>query len=161
MALLFQAFDAATVAPQDSFDCLPAGIYNAQATDSEVKSTKAGNGTILAFTFTVLDGQFTGRKVFCNLNIANPNRVAEEIAQKQLSQFCHAAGVLQVKDSAQLHNRPVKIKVKIKKDDQYGDKNEISAFEAIKNGVSPAAPASFAPPPQPARAPAAAPWGAR
>jgi len=158
MAQLFAQFDATTVAPQDSFDCLPAGVYIAQATDSEIKPLKSGKGNSLNFTFTVLDGQFSGRKVFARLNIQHENKTAEDIAQKQLSQLCHAAGVLKVSDSAQLHGKPVKIKVSIRKDDsgQYGDQNEIKAFEAIKNS----APSGFAPPP-PQRAPAATPWGAK
>lgn len=158
MAQLFNAFDATTVAPQDSFDCIPAGVHTAQATDSDIKPTKDGTGTRLNFTFRILDGQFAGRVVFCSLNIANKSKIAEDIAQKQLSQFCHAAGVLKVSDSSQLHNRPVRIKVKIQKDDQYGDKNEISAFEAINNSV---APAGFAPPPAAPRAPTATPWGSK
>ncbi len=160
MALLFQAFDAATVAPQDSFDCLPAGVYIAQATDSEIKPLKSGNGSALNFTFSILDGQFTGRKVFARLNIQHTNKQAEDIAQKQLSQLCHAVGVLKVSDSSQLHNKPVKIKVSVRKDDsgQYGDQNEIKAFEAVKNSV---APGGFAPQPAAARQPAATPWGAK
>lgn len=160
MAQLFAQFDATTVAPQDTFDCLPAGIYIAQATDSEIKPLKSGNGSALNFTFTVLDGQFAGRKLFARLNIQHSNKTAEDIAQKQLSQLCHAAGVLKVSDSSQLHNKPVKIKVSIRKDDsgQYGDQNEIKAFEAIK---SIAAPTGFVPPPPPPRAPAATPWGAK
>ena len=166
MAKLFNTFDATTVAPRDSFEPIPAGIYTAQATDSDIKPTKDGTGSRLNFTFRILDGQFTGRVVFCSLNIANKSKIAEDIAQKQLSQFCHAAGVLKVSDSSQLHNRPVRIKVKIQKDDQYGDKNDISAFEAIKNsvapsGFSPPGVASFAPPPAAPRAPTATPWGAK
>lgn len=160
MAQLFAQFDATTVAQQDSFEVIPAGIYIAQATDSEIKPLKSGNGSALNFTFTVLDGQFTGRKLFARLNIQHTNKQAEDIAQKQLSQLCHAAGVLKVSDSSQLHNRPVKIKVSVRKDDsgQYGDQNEVKAFEAIKNS---AAPAGFAPPPPQQRAPAATPWGAK
>lgn len=166
MAQLFNTFDATTVAPQDSFDCIPAGVYTAQATESEIKPTKDGTGTRLNFTFRILDGQHVGRVVFCSLNIANRSKVAEDIAQKQLSQFCYAVGVLKVSDSSQLHNRPVRIKVKIKTDDQFGDKNEISAFEAIKNsvapsGFSPPVGASFAPPPAAPRAPTATPWGSK
>ncbi len=159
MALLFQAFDAATVAPSDSFECIPAGVYVAQATDSEIKPLKSGNGNALNFTFTILDGQHTGRKLFARLNIQHSNKTAEDIAQKQLSQFCHAAGVLKVSDSSQLHMKPVKIKVSIRKDDsgQYGDQNEVKGFEAVKNGASPG---PIAPLPA-ARAPAATPWGAK
>ena len=36
-----------------------------------------------------------------------------------LSAICHAAGVLQLRDSAQLHNKPMRIRVNIKKSRGY------------------------------------------
>lgn len=169
-------FNASNVAPQESFTPIPAGIYIAQITDSDIKALKNGNGQSLAMTFDVLDGQYKGRKVFARLNVQHNNPQAEQIAQKQLSQLCHAIGVMQVADSAQLHNRPMKIKVKIRKDDtgQYNDQNEISAFESIGNAapmaqsgfIAPTKPAAFSPAPQAAFVPpqaataAQSPWGA-
>ena len=68
-----------------------------------------------------------------------------------------AAGVLQVDDTAQLHGRPVRAKVKIRKDPsgQYEEQNEVSGFEA---GAGAAAPAIQSPVPSPAAAASAAPW---
>lgn len=155
-------FDATQVAPQESFTPIPAGIYIAQAIDSEVKPLKSGNGQALNLTFEVLDGQFKGRKVFSRLNIQHTNQQAEQIGQKQLSQLCHAAGVLKVNDSAQLHQRPVRIKVKIRKDEtgQYGDQNEIAAFESVGNVVPTTAPSgAFVPAPPAAPAAPTTPWG--
>lgn len=150
-------FNAATVAPQQSFNPLPAGVYSVVATDSEVKPTKNGSGQVAQFTMQVVEGEHTGRKIFARFNIANQNPEAERIGQSQFSAFCHAAGVLQVSDTAQLHGRPVRAKVKIRKDPsgQYEDSNEVSGFEAGTTG--PAAPAIQSPVAAPAAA-ATAPW---
>jgi hypothetical protein len=146
-------FDASKVDPTPSFPVIPASIYLAQIVESEVKQTKAGTGSYAALTFEVLDGEHKCRRVFTNINIANANPEAERIGQKTLSQLCHAIGVLQLTDTVQLHNRPVRIKVVVKKDEQYGDKNEVKGFEAAAGVVLPpdaaaaaAAPAKAAPP---------------
>jgi hypothetical protein len=130
-------FDASTVQPNDSFSPIPAGSYIAQVTDSSIKPTKSGSGTILNITWTILDGKFANRKVFDRINIANQNPEAEKIGQRQLSSICHAAGVLKLQDSNQLHGKPVKITVKIRQDAQYGDSNEVKAYESA--GAMPAA----------------------
>lgn len=165
MALL--NFNAANVQPTSSFDPIPAGDYIAQITDSSIKPTKSGTGMVLNLTWTILDGQYVNRKVFDRLNVQNQNPTAEKIGQEQLSAICHATGVLQLQDSTQLHARPCKIKVKVRKDEQYGDSNEVKGVSATAQGASFAAPAAAhaaaapwqgqaaAPAPVPA---AAAPW---
>ncbi len=98
-------FDAKKVAPQSAFETIPAGRYKLAITASEVKpSTKAG-GTLLNLEITVVEGDFKGRKVFDRLNIKNASAKAQEIAQQQLSAICHAIGVYQFADSAELHNK--------------------------------------------------------
>lgn len=147
-------FDATAVDPSPSFTPVPAGIYLAHVTDSDVKQTKNGLGHYAALTLEILEGEFKGRKVFTNINIANQNAQAEQIGQKVLSQLCHAVGVLKLQDTAQLHNRPMRIKVIVTKSDQYGDKNEVKGFEAV--AVAGAAQPAAQAPAQPATAPAPA-----
>jgi len=145
-------FDASKVAPQEGFTVIPAGTYIAQIEESEIKATKSGTGQMLKLRWKILDGQHKNRVVFGNLNIVNQNPEAERIGQSQLSALCHAVGVLQLKDTSQLHNRPCKIKVKVRVDEsgKYGDQNEVSGFEAAP-GVA-AAPTAAAP------AAGSAPW---
>lgn len=147
-------FNAQAVAPQQSFDVLPAGDYIAQITDSSIKPTKSGTGMILSLTWTILDGQFVNRKVFDRINVANQNPEAERIGQSQLSSICHAVGVLNLQDSNQLHGRPCKIKVKVRKDEQYGDSNEVKGVSAVAQGAA-FQPQAVAP------AVAQAPWAAQ
>lgn len=162
-------FNAAEVAPQQSFKVLPAGVYSVVATESEVKPTKNLTGQVAQFTMQVVEGEHTGRKIFARFNIANQNPEAERIGQSQFSAFCHAAGVLQVSDTAQLHGRPVRAKVKIRKDPtgQYEDSNEVNGFEATGGpspaapGFAAAAPAGFQAPQASAPAGAVPPWKAK
>lgn len=113
-------FDATQIDPTQSYDPLPAGEYRAIIVESEVGETKkkregqAQEGTILKLTWEVIEGEFEGRRIFDNINLANDNQQAVEIGQRQLSGICHATGRLQVSDSEQLHNIPCILKVKVR-----------------------------------------------
>lgn len=150
-------FDASTVAPQASFTPIPAGTYTVSIDDSEIKSTQKG-GQMAVFRLRVVEGQHAGRTIFARINVRNPSQQAEQIGQAQLSALCHAAGVLQLSDTAQLHNKVVRARVKIRKDEsgQYGDSNEVNGFEAT-GGPSPVAPGFVAQAPAPAPTAAAQP----
>jgi hypothetical protein len=127
----FLDFDSSTVAPAAANDPLPAGTYNVIAIESEVKALKSGNGKGIALTFQVVDGQFAKRRIWTNINYQHSNPTAQQIGQQQLSAIMHAVGIVgKLGDTSRLHNKPLKVKVRIKKDDQYGDKNEITAYEA-------------------------------
>lgn len=131
-------FDASTVEPAKSFAPIPAGVYPAQIVESEIKPLKSGNGEALSLQFEILGNQFAGRRVFANLNIHHTNRDAERIAQEQLSAICHAVAVTRLQDSSQLHGKPMNIRVKIRKQEGYEDRNEISGYEALPGGAAPA-----------------------
>jgi Protein of unknown function (DUF669) len=162
-------FDASTVAPNTGTqDAIPAGWYNVQIDQSEMKPTKDGSGAYLELRLAVLDGQYVGRKVFARLNLRNNNATAVEIAYKDLSAICHATGVMQVQDSSQLHGRPMKIKVSVRAaTGEYEASNEVKAYKNINENVGgPVAGATAAGSATPwgaapqAAAPAAMPWGA-
>lgn len=122
-------FDAATVDPATDFEPLPAGKYLTVITDSQMKPTKSGTGHYLELTFQVIDGEFKNRLLWARLNLDNPNRQAVQIAQGELSAICRAVGVLQPKDSVELHNLPLQVTVKCKKRDDTGDVvNEIRGY---------------------------------
>lgn len=156
MAQLGQEFDAEQVAPGGSFDPLPNGKYVAAIVESEWQKTKAGTGHMLRLTLEVLEGEYKGRKFWDNLNLDNPNAQAVEIAQRTLSAICHACGVLRVKDSSELHNIPMLVKVKVTQDGEYEPRNEVKGYAAVA-GATIATPAPKAAP-KPSGRPAAAPW---
>lgn len=130
-------FDATTVAPDAGIgDPLPTGWYNMAMDESEMKPTNDGTGAYLKVRFTVLDGQYQGRKVWEQLNLRNNNAQTVEIAQKQLSAICHAVGVLKPAKSEELHNLPLKIRVGQKKaEGGYDAGNRIMAYKNINEQV--------------------------
>lgn len=130
-------FDATNVPQAGLPDPLPAGDYTMQVVDSELKPTKAPGGMLLKLTLQVIDGQHAGRKVFDNINLQNANPVAVEIGQQQLSSYCHATGCIQLGDSQQLHGIPIRVKVTIRKSEQYGDSNEVKRVERLQQAAAP------------------------
>ena len=140
-------FNANEVDPAVGFDPIPAGKYLAIITESEMKPTKAGTGQYLQLTFQVLDGPYKGRLVWARLNLDNPSDMAVKISRAELSSICRAVGVMAPKDSIELHNLPLTIKVGCKKRDDTGDiTNEIKEYEARQQAASPAVTTGSVPP---------------
>lgn len=144
-------FNAAEVDPSVSFEALPAGKYLAVITDSEVKPTKSGSGEYLQLTFQVIEGPHKGRLVWARLNLQNKNETTVTIARAELSAICRAVGVMAPKDSVELHNLPLQIRVACKKREDTGEiTNVIKGYEkkpsALASGPRPAPPPGGAPP---------------
>lgn len=130
-------FDANNVEPSQSMDPIPAAWYKAVITESEEKPTKAQTGSYLQMTVEVIEGEHQGRKVFERLNLNNPNQMAVDIAQRTLSSICRAVGVMTPKNSADLHDKPFMVKVKVKPGDaNYGPSNEISEYGPVEKGAA-------------------------
>jgi hypothetical protein len=129
MAQLGGTFDASQVDPNQPHETLPPGDYRVQIIASEMRVTKAGNGQYLWLEMDVLDGAMAGKKLFDRLNLVNPNRQAEEIAQRTLSAICHAVGRMQVADSEELHFKPMVVKVMVDKEGY----NQIKGYKAVSN----------------------------
>ena len=142
-------FNATEVEPTSSFEPLPAGKYLAAITESEMKPTKNGSGSYLQLAFTILDGEHRNRVLWARLNLNNPNATAVKIARSELSAICHAVGVMQPRDSVELHNLPLVITVKMKKREDTGElTNEIKGYERKEpNGQAQQAPVTDNTPP--------------
>lgn len=149
MAFLSQSFDVSEL-PQASKDysVLPAGWYSATIAGAEVKETKAGTGEYIAIKYSITGPTHQGRVIFGNLNIKNPNPKAEEIGRQQLGDIMRAIGLARVTDTDQLIGGSLVIKLDVKDDDKYGERNEVKGFKAVMGAVSslptaaPAAPSS-------------------
>jgi len=141
-------FNATQVEPSTTFEPVPAGWYNCIISDSESKIAKSGNGEYLQLEFSVLDGPYANRKFRTILNLWNDSSQAVEIAQRDLSAICHAIGVAQVGDSAELHNKPLQVKVTVEENGSYGPQNRVKGYKAA-GGAAPPPPrgATMAPPP--------------
>jgi hypothetical protein len=153
MAFLSQSFDVSEL-PQASKDysVLPAGWYSATISGAEVKETKAGTGEYIAIKYSITGPTHQGRVIFGNLNIRNPNPKAEEIGRQQLGDIMRAIGLARVTDTDQLIGGNLVIKLDVKNDEKYGDRNEVKGFKAVVGAISglptaaPALPAKAAPP---------------
>ena len=133
-------FNADNVDPATDFEPIPAGKYLAVIVDSEMKATKNGDGHYLELQFQLLDDPYKNRVLWSRLNLDNQNPLAVQIARGQLSAICRAVGVMQPKDSVELHNLPLLVAVKCKKREDTGDVvNEIRGYsrQDAMNGVPP------------------------
>lgn len=150
MADLGFDYNAEDHKPLDSFEPVPPDKYEAMIVDSEVKPTNAGDGELLVLRWRIISGDYENRLVFDRVNLKNPNNEAVAIGQRQLSSICRALGKLRIKDSAELHEIPCIINVKIKAagPDKKGvfreAQNEIKGYEPIDSGQQQAAPAPAA-----------------
>ena len=140
-------FNALEIEPATSYEPLPADWYKVVITDTEEKPTKAMTGSYLQLTIEVIDGQHAGRKVFDRLNLKNPNSVAVEIAQRSLSSICRSIGVNNPKDSIELRDKPLMVKLAVKPaDGQYSASNDIKEYAATGGATASPAPAAAAAP---------------
>jgi len=133
------AFDANTHDPADNYDPLPAGKYEVEIIESEMKTTKNGLGQYLQLTLEVQTGEFKGRRVWDRLNLVNPNQAAVDIANRTLSQICRACGEMNVTDSEQLHYRRIGCKLKVRKaTPEFDASNDVAGYFAV-SATAPAA----------------------
>jgi hypothetical protein len=131
MAQLGQSFNANNAPEMPDFSPIPAGVYPAIITDSEVKPSKSGNN-YLNLTVTIADGQYKNRLVWDILNLWHPTEKVKNIAVATLGKIQKAVGVIDLQDSSQLHNKPLLVKIAVDPgDEQYGPKNIIKGYKAI------------------------------
>ena len=114
-------FNANEIDPNVAFEPIPAGDYLAVVVATEMKPTKNGSGEYLQLEIEVLDGPHKGRKVWDRLMLKHTNSQTVAIARSTLSALCRAVGVMQPRDSIELHNLPVVVKVACKKRDDTGE----------------------------------------
>lgn len=116
-----------------SFEVIPAGWYTATITSADLKDTKDRTGKYIALRLDILGPTHQGRVVFSNINIRNASTKAEEIGRQQLRDLMLAIGLSSVRDTDQLVGGNLEIKLKITKSEEYGDKNEVTAYKATGN----------------------------
>jgi len=167
MAVFGGVFDAKQVDPNKAaFEVFEPGSYPVMIVKSEMQPTKDGGGQFLYLELDILDGPHKGKKLFDRLNLVNngpKKETTEAMAQRTLSQICHAVGVLECTDSEQLHMKPMMAEVVVQPaKGQYEASNAIKKYVGT-NGVGAATAANAfvrpgagaAPAVQPAAQPAA------
>jgi len=142
MALLTNLYNPDAEASQE-IGCIPTGEYLVQIVDSDMKPTKNNDGQYLELTHEVIDGPYKGRKVWARLNLDNPNAQAVEIANRDFAAIRHATGVMNPRDSADLHRKPMVIRVEMIPAGTVNrrgvasdrDRNEIRTWKAAEGGA--------------------------
>lgn len=139
-------FDATNVPPNE-FTPLPAGEYLCIMSASEFKENKAKTGSFLECTFKVVSGKMKDRTVKSRLNLMNQSEEAVRIAKGDLSSICRAVGIMQPKDSTQLHNIPLVVIVACTNPDGDGRVfNEVKGYRKRDIEAAPEAAAPVASP---------------
>ena len=123
-------------AQEDKFELIPAGTYLMVCDKAEVKDTKTGGGQYIAATFKIIGPQYTNRLVWHNFNVKNQSEKAQKFGLNSLVHFMKACGIAEEKcvlDSPKnLEGMSCMVQIKIRKDDNYGDKNEVEPFGFTK-----------------------------
>ena len=103
-----------------TFEPLPRGDYTAMITDSVVKTTKAGTGEFIALTMEIIDGSYSGRKIWHNVNTKNPNPTAANIGAADLTRYFRSCGLDMQRgsDTTTLYNIPFKLTLGIDRKDE-------------------------------------------
>lgn len=140
-------FNAAEIAPATGNEPLPAGEYTMQIVNSDMRQNKNGSGEHLWLEFSILGPTQKGRKFWDRLNLIHDSAKTVEIANRQLSAICHAVGVLAPKDSTELHDRPLRVKIKVSEGRDGSLQNSatyLAAADAVPHVAQATAPAPSA-----------------
>jgi len=124
-------FDLSGVKEQSGYELVPEGKFLCACTNAEIKETKDGTGQYIRAELTIKTGDYEGRKLWTNFNVKNRNDKATEIGLSQLKTFLKVANYSnpdKLNSVSELCGLIVGVKTKIKKDEQYGDKTEVSYF---------------------------------
>lgn len=136
MANLGGNYDASNGDTMETRDALPAGEYVAAMVKSDRKEGKKEGSAYINCEFEVQDGECQGRRFWTMLNLWNANSQAVEIAQRELNSIMHACGKLRVTDTEELHGIPMRVKLKVQSDDQYGAQNRVTGYKPLNAAPS-------------------------
>jgi hypothetical protein len=104
---------------------VPRGVYDVRIVKSILNHTKKEDGRYLMVCLKIMNGPYTGRRIWEIFNFENPNPYTEEMALQKLQCFLKALG-LENQINKNLRNRLLKVAVKRKrKKDGRGMKNII------------------------------------
>ncbi len=134
------AFDPNSVEPATGFDPLPAGWYQVEIENAEIKETKAKTGKFLHLELCVVGENYNGRKLFPNINLMNPNAKAVEIGMRELAAVGQACGLNAIADTNDLLGKMIEARVKVVSADKSGNgepDNVVTAYRPI--GATPPA----------------------
>lgn len=124
------------------FEPLPKGKYVAVITETVQAESKAGD-PMLKVTLEVIEGQYTGRKIFDQFMLQHPNEKAQLIGLQRLKSIRLAVGKPNSVEEADLWDTPLEIGLKVEESDGYAPRNSVTFYKGLS---------TKAPTPPPAKA---------
>ena len=117
---------------------MPAGAYLVKTLDASFSPLKSGNGHGVNITYEIIEGQHSKRRIWSSLNVIHSNPEAQRIAQSELKKLCDACGVTVTDTTTHvLIGKVLRIKLKIRTDEKYGEKNAVIGYEAVPENLVP------------------------
>ena len=113
---------------------IPAGTYEVQVVDADLKTTKNLDGQYIQLELSVIrnaNPDYNGRKVFANITVSNPSQKAVDIGRAQIMDLCEIFGFTNgFNDTDMLKNRILGVKVKVSDGtpDHPNKRNDVTAY---------------------------------
>lgn len=107
---------------------LPEGVYNCILSNSSEQVGKSSGVKYIRIEYTVISGEYEGRKVNENLNLWSANPKASNFAKARLKAICEAVGVVAPKSTEQLHDRKLTLTINVKDNDGKLE-NEVKKYD--------------------------------
>lgn len=149
MAFLGQAININQLPNSDkiSGEPVPNGVYCVSVERSELKTTNAGTGRYIALMLRIIEGEYSNRVVFDNVNISNPSEECQNIGLAALKNIMSSLAIESLQDTDQLIGG--RLVVKLGQGEYNGEKrNKVKEYQST--GFAQQAPAPMAPPAPPA-----------
>lgn len=112
------------------FEPLPKGKYVAVITETVQAESKAGD-PMLKVTLEVIEGQYTGRKIFDQFMLQHPNEKAQLIGLQRLKSIRLAVGKPNSVEEADLWDTPLEIGLKVEESDGYAPRNGVTFYKGL------------------------------
>jgi hypothetical protein len=115
---------------------LPPGKYKGVIVDSRQENVEKNGmvvGGYLAFDLTPIEGPLVGSKQTDRLNLHHTNPKTVEIANKQLSAYCHVLNKFQFNDTAELHNIPFCFEIGYQKGEEPSEAKPNGGYTEVKS----------------------------
>jgi uncharacterized protein DUF669 len=142
---------------------LPPGKFKGVIANHTAETTQDNQGGYIALHLTPIEGSLQGQVQVDRLNLHNKSAKAVEIANKQLSAYCHVLGKFQFDDFSELHNIPFIFEIGWQKGEEPSETKPQGGYTEVKrifdingnepgkagSGPAPQQQQGFAPPPPP------------
>ena len=122
-----------------NFDPLPEGEYKFIVTECERKTSQKGTDYINA-KLEVASGEYVNRSVYVGFNLWHSNEKVKNVSTYEFGSLYKACGLTKISDTAQLIDKVVMAKAKLKKEKRDGVltgklENQIFDYQPVKKAA--------------------------